>query len=139
MFRTLFATLVAAFALNAFAAVDVNRATQAELEAVKGVGPGLSGRILQARQAQPFKDWNDLVDRVAGVGHGNAARLSQAGLTVGGNAYDPAAKPAPAPKAPLAAKAAKSGDKGADKSADQSADISTEKPARASKAAKSGG
>lgn len=131
MFRTLFATLVAVFALNAFAAVDVNRASQAELEAVKGVGPGLSGRILQARQAQPFKDWNDLVDRVGGVGHGNAARLSQAGLTVGGSAYDPATKPAPAPKAPRAAKA--------EKSSDKAAESGTEKPARAAKAVKSGG
>jgi competence protein ComEA len=124
MFRTILVSLIAAFALNAFAAVDVNRATQAELEAVKGVGPGLSGRILQARQAQPFKDWNDLVDRVGGVGHGNAARLSQAGLTVGGSAYDPASKPAPAPKAPRAAKAEKSADKG------------TDKPARTAKAMK---
>lgn len=124
MFRTILVSLLAAFALNAFAAVDANRATQAELEAVKGVGPGLSGRIIQAREAQSFKDWNDLVDRVGGVGHGNAARLSQAGLTVGGSAYDPAAKPAPAPKAPRAAKA----DKVADKSAD--------KPARSERTAK---
>lgn len=126
MFRTILVSLIAAFTLNAFAAVDANRATQAELEAVKGVGPGLSGRILQAREAQPFKDWNDLVERVGGVGHGNAARLSQAGLTVGGSTYDPAAKPAPAPKAPRAAKA------------DKSAGSSAEKPARAAKAAKSG-
>ncbi|MBX3635988.1 MAG: helix-hairpin-helix domain-containing protein [Rubrivivax sp.] len=111
MFRTILVSLLAAFALNAFAAVDANRATQAELEAVKGVGPGLSGRIIQAREVQSFKDWNDLVDRVGGVGHGNAARLSQAGLTVGGSAYDPATKPAPAPKAPRAAKAEKSADK----------------------------
>ena len=31
-----------------------------------------------------FKDWPDLVDRVGGVGAGNAARFSQAGLTVAG-------------------------------------------------------
>lgn len=87
MFRQLIATLLAALALNAFAAVDVNQASQAELESVKGIGPGLSGKILVARKAASFKDWSDFVDRVSGVGPGNAARFSQAGLTVGGKTY----------------------------------------------------
>lgn len=98
MFRQLIATLLAALALNAFAAVDVNQASQAELESVKGIGPGLSGKILVARKAASFKDWTDFVDRVSGIGPGNAARFSQAGLTVGGKAYvasaGDAAKPA---------------------------------------------
>ena len=96
MFRKLFVIVAAAFALNAFAAVDVNRASQAELETVKGIGPGLSAKILQAREAGAFRDWNDMVDRVGGIGPGNAAKFSQAGLTVGGAAYDPAVQPAPA-------------------------------------------
>jgi competence protein ComEA len=106
-----FIALVAA-ALVAFSplalATDVNRATQAELESVKGIGPGLSGKILKAREAGSFKNWGDLVERVGGVGPGNAARFSQAGLTVGGAAFDPAAlpaKPAKAEKAPKAPKA----------------------------------
>jgi competence protein ComEA len=93
MFRTLFVVLAAAFALNAFAAVDVNRASQAELETVKGIGPGLSTKILKARETGAFRDWNDMVERVGGIGHGNASRFSQAGLTVGGAAYDPASQP----------------------------------------------
>lgn len=92
MFRQLVTLMAAVFALNALAAVDANRATQAELESVKGIGPGLSTKILQARQAGTFKDWGDLVERVAGIGPGNAARFSQAGLTVGEQAY--AAAPA---------------------------------------------
>ena len=99
MFRKLFVILAAAFALNAFAAVDVNRASQAELETVKGIGPGLSTKILKAREAGAFRDWNDMVDRVGGIGPGNAAKFSQAGLTVGGATYDPAAAPAKATKA----------------------------------------
>ena len=87
MFRNLIATLFAALALNAFAAVDVNRASQAELESVKGIGPGLSGKILDARKTGAFKDWGDFVGRVAGIGPGNAARFSQAGLTVGDQGY----------------------------------------------------
>ncbi|MDO9095493.1 MAG: helix-hairpin-helix domain-containing protein [Rubrivivax sp.] len=88
MIRNFIALLMAVFALNAFAAADVNQATQAELESVKGIGPGLSAKILQARQSGNFKNWDDLVDRVGGIGPGNAARFSQAGLTVGGAAYD---------------------------------------------------
>ncbi len=98
MFRTFIAALLSAIALNAFAVVDANRATQAELESVRGIGPGLSTRILQAREQQSFKDWNDMVERVGGIGHGNAPRFSQAGLTVGGSTYDPALKPAPQAK-----------------------------------------
>ena len=97
MFRKLIATLLAVFALNAFAAVDANQASRADLETVKGIGPGLSGKILKAREAGSFKNWNDLVERVGGIGNGNAPKLSQAGLTVGGAAYDSAAAAAPAP------------------------------------------
>ncbi|MCC9595852.1 MULTISPECIES: helix-hairpin-helix domain-containing protein [unclassified Rubrivivax] len=78
------ALLFAAFAFNAHAAVDANQASQAELETVKGIGPGLSAKILEARKAGAFKSWADMVDRVPGIGAGNAARFSQAGLTVAG-------------------------------------------------------
>ena len=87
-FITALASLLAAFALNAFAAVEANQANQAELEAVKGIGPSLSNKIIEARKSGSFKDWSDMVERVSGVGPGNAARFSQAGLTVGGAAYE---------------------------------------------------
>jgi competence protein ComEA len=80
MFRILAAFILAAFAFAAQAAVDANKASQAELETVKGIGPGLSSKILDARKAGAFRDWNDLVERVGGVGPSNAARFSQAGL-----------------------------------------------------------
>jgi competence protein ComEA len=121
MIRHLFAAVIAAFALNAFAAVDVNRANQADLETVKGIGPGLSGKILEARKAGDFKSWGDLVERVGGVGAGSAARLSQAGLTVAGTAFDPNAMPA----APVKTKKAAQSER-------------TEKAAKAPKAAKAG-
>ena len=85
MLRKLIALTIAAFAFAlspAQAAVDANKANQAELETVKGIGPGLSGKILDARKSGVFKDWNDLVERVGGIGPGNAAKFSQAGLTV---------------------------------------------------------
>jgi competence protein ComEA len=95
MFRILAAFILAAFAFAAQAAVDANKASQAELETVKGIGPGLSSKILDARKAGAFKDWNDLVERVGGVGPGNAARFSQNGLTVNNAAYSHTAAAAP--------------------------------------------
>ena len=94
--RTLLAAALATLAFAAHAAVDVNKASQAELESVKGIGPALSAKILEARKAGEFKSWTDLVDRVVGIGTGNAGRFSQAGLTVRGSAYpgSPAATPA---------------------------------------------
>lgn len=114
MIRTFIATLLAVFALNAFAATDANQASRAELETVKGIGPGLSGKIIKARETAPFKSWSDLVERVGGIGTNNAGKLSQAGLTVAGSAYGGQAtapakvsKTARAPKEGSAAKKTK--------------------------------
>jgi len=69
----------------AFAQVDVNKADQAALDGVKGIGPKMSKAILDERKrGGEFKDWADLEDRVKGVGEKNAVRLSEAGLTVNG-------------------------------------------------------
>lgn len=116
MLRTLIALVVAAFAFAAHAAVDANKASQAELETVKGIGPGLSTKILDARKAGAFKDWTDLVERVGGIGPGNAAKFSQAGLMVNNVAYQGAPAAAgekPSPKA--TGKTAKSADAAAPK------------------------
>ena len=107
MIRNFIAAVAATLALCApllAQATDVNRASQAELESVKGIGPGLSGKILKAREAGAFKDWADFVERVGGVGAGNAARFSANGLTVGGAAFNAQALP---PKPEKAAKPAK--------------------------------
>lgn len=94
MIRTLFALLFAALSFAAHAAVDINQASQAELESVKGIGPTMSERILEERKKGAFRDWNDLITRVKGVGDGNATKFSSGGLTVAGNAYSATAKPA---------------------------------------------
>jgi competence protein ComEA len=92
----LFAALLA-FSLSAFGA-DANTASQAELEAIKGIGPVISGKIIEERNKAPFKDWPDLVTRVKGIGDTSAGKLSTAGLTVNGTPYSAAtaAKPAAA-------------------------------------------
>jgi competence protein ComEA len=69
----------------AFADVDVNKADQSALDSVKGIGPVISKRIVDERQAHgPYKDWADFENRVKGIGDKKAATLSQAGLTVNG-------------------------------------------------------
>lgn len=111
MIRNLLSLVLAVFALNAFAAVDANQASRADLETVKGIGPGLSAKIVDARQTGSFKDWSDLVERVGGIGAGNAAKLSQAGLTVGGSAFDARATAAAPAKDSKKAKKAEKADK----------------------------
>lgn len=81
--------LAAQFAALAWAAVDVNKANRAELEAVSGIGPSLAQRMLDERRKRSFTDWADLVARVNGIGAVNAAKLSAAGLTVGGSPLPP--------------------------------------------------
>ena len=100
----LYRALAAALAWLAFTpvcALEVNLASQAELESIAGIGPDLATRIIAVRRAKPFDDWNDFRKRVRGVGTSRAARLSIEGLTVGGAGY-PAAAPAPAAPAPAA-------------------------------------
>ena len=113
------ATLIATMGF-AFAQVDVNKADAAALDAVKGIGPATSKKIIDERaKGGDFKDWADFEKRVKGVGSKNAIKLSAAGLQVSGKSLDgapmaapaaakPAAKPAaaPAPAAKPAAKAA---------------------------------
>lgn len=79
----------------AFADVDVNRADQAALDGIKGIGPTTSKAILDARKkGGNFKDWNDLQTRVKGVGDKSAEKFSKAGLTVNGVARPSEEKPA---------------------------------------------
>ena len=99
MLKKLLTLLVATLLATAtWAAVDVNTATEAELDGIKGIGPGLSGRILQERQNAPFKDWADFIGRVGGVGNKSAVNFSKEGLTVNGKKYSAAAAAKAEPK-----------------------------------------
>ena len=96
MFKKLLCVLAMLFAATAaLAAVDVNKADQATLESVKGIGVKMSTRILDERKKSPFKDWADLMGRVKGIKDHAAAKLSKQGLTVNGAGFDgDAAEPA---------------------------------------------
>jgi competence ComEA-like helix-hairpin-helix protein len=89
----------------AFAAVDVNTADQTSLEAVKGLGPVKSKAIIDERTKNgPFKDADDLANRVKGLGTKSVTNLEQAGLTIGGSSAPPTG--AKASKTPAATTAA---------------------------------
>jgi competence protein ComEA len=137
MLKKILAVMVMMYAAVSFAAVDVNKATAAELDAIKGIGPAISAKILdEKKKGGNFKDWNDLVTRVNGVGEGNAAKFSAEGLTVGGASFKGvAAAPAKAAEKPAAAKDVKDAKPAATtekKAEDKKADA---KPAAAAPAA----
>jgi competence protein ComEA len=96
--------------------IDLNKASEVELDALKGVGPVLTKAVMDERKKAPFKDWEDATNRVKGLGTQKAISLSEQGVRVQGSAYNvkvadkkPAAsKDANADKA--AAKAAKPAD-----------------------------
>ena len=81
--RALAASLLGAAFAGAALALDANSATQAELESIRGVGPALAARIVEARRARPFADLDDLKARVRGVGDANLRRMRDDGLDVG--------------------------------------------------------
>jgi competence protein ComEA len=97
MFKKLLAFFAAMSLVAAFAAVDVNKASEAELDGIKGIGPATTKLIVTERKKGEFKNWEDFVTRVKGVGDKNAAKFSAEGLTVGGATYSGA--PAKAVKA----------------------------------------
>ena len=98
-------TLIATMGF-AFAQVDVNKADQAALDSVKGIGPVTSKAIVDERaKGGPFKDWADFESRVKGVGPKSSVKLSEAGLQVNGQAKS-GAPAAPAAAKSTAAKAA---------------------------------
>ena len=107
MKKLLFALLALFAAVQlAFAAVNINTATEAELDKLPGVGPAKAKAIVEDRKKNgPFKTTDDL-KRVKGIGDKNFEAL-KGEITVGGATAAPKAdaKPAAAP-APAAKPAA---------------------------------
>ena len=108
MLKKVLAALTMFYAAISFAAVDVNTGTATDLDSVKGIGPAMSARIVDERKKGKFKDWNDFIARVKGVGEKSAGHFSNNGLTVNGATYSgAAAKPASPKPAARTAPAAK--------------------------------
>ncbi len=103
MLKKILAIVAMLYAAASFAAVDVNKATAAELDSIKGIGPGLSGKIIEERKHGAFKDWDDFIQRVRGVGETSAGKFSAEGMRVNGRTFK-APLPAPASAAASAPK-----------------------------------
>jgi len=77
--------------VSAWAAVDLNRATRSELEAVQGIGPAKASAIVEYRLKHgPFRNVEALAE-VKGFGKASVAKLKGV-LTVGADAGKVAAK-----------------------------------------------
>lgn len=68
-------------------AVDVNAATAAQLEAIRGIGPKMAQVIIQERsRGGSYESFDDLAERVRGIGPKKAVSLRESGLTMDGAA-----------------------------------------------------
>ena len=64
-----FSVFVAVSGLAAASPINVNTATQTELESIKGIGPSKAKTIIAERlDGGHFQDANDLQKRVRGIG-----------------------------------------------------------------------
>ena len=97
LLKKFLASLAMLAAATAFAAVEANKASPAELDGIKGVGPAMSQKIVDARKQGEFKSWDDFMARVKGVKAKKAEKLSADGLTVNGQPFKAATAAAPAP------------------------------------------
>jgi DNA uptake protein ComE-like DNA-binding protein len=61
--------------------VDLNNASEQDLERVGGLGRDRAQRIVQQR---PFQSWDDLKNKVEGFSDKLVQDLQQAGATIGG-------------------------------------------------------
>jgi len=67
--------------------IDLNKATEVELDGLKGVGPVLTKAVMDERKKAPFKNWEDATSRVKGLGLQKASSLSDQGVRIQGSAY----------------------------------------------------
>lgn len=87
MLKKLLALCFVLFCSWSWAAVDANKATEADLVQVKGIGPAIASNIVETRKQGSFKSWDDFIARVKGIGQANADKFSQGGLTVDGKPF----------------------------------------------------
>ena len=105
----------------AFAAVDINSADEAGLDAIKGVGPAKAKAIVEERKKNgPFKSLDDVSARVKGIGEKTVAGWKKDGsVSVGGGS---SAAPAKADEKKADAKKEKAAPKAEEKKADAKKD-----------------
>lgn len=68
-------TLLFLFTGTAFAAVNINTASQAELEALQGIGPTKAKAIIEYREKVGLFASIDDLEKVSGIGSGTVKQL----------------------------------------------------------------
>ena len=78
-----FSVLLAVSGLAVATPINVNTATQSELESIKGIGPSKAKTIIAERlNGGHFQDVNDLQKRVRGIGMKSVEKMVDNGLTI---------------------------------------------------------
>ena len=71
------------FGMATASPINVNTATQTELESIKGIGPAKAKTIIAERlDGGHFQDANDLQKRVRGIGMKSVEKMVDNGLTI---------------------------------------------------------
>jgi len=74
---------VSALGVAVASPINVNTATQSELESIKGIGPSKAKTIIAERlDGGHFQDANDLQKRVRGIGMKSVEKMVDNGLTI---------------------------------------------------------
>ena len=74
---------VSGFGVTNASPINVNTATQTELESIKGIGPAKAKTIIAERlDGGHFQDANDLQKRVRGIGLKSVEKMVDNGLTI---------------------------------------------------------
>ena len=75
--------LVSSAGMSYASPINVNTATQTELESIKGIGPSKAKTIIAERlDGGHFQDANDLQKRVRGIGMKSVEKMVDNGLTI---------------------------------------------------------
>ena len=78
-----FSAILAVSGLVIASPINVNTATQTELESIKGIGPSKAKTIIAERlDGGHFQDANDLQKRVRGIGMKSVEKMVDNGLTI---------------------------------------------------------
>ena len=78
-----FTVVVSSVGVTYASPINVNTATQSELESIKGIGPSKAKTIIAERlDGGHFQDANDLQKRVRGIGMKSVEKMVDNGLTI---------------------------------------------------------
>ena len=94
MLKKILCIALCTLSISSLAATDFNKADQATLDGIKGIGPVTAKKILDERKKGEFKNWQDLQDRVSGISKHKAEQIAKAGFVINQASPKKSTKPA---------------------------------------------